>query len=106
MKENLEIAEQIGYPVIIKAAGGGGGRGMSIVRKKEDLINAISLTKSEARIAFNNDMVYMEKFLETHVILKFKFSETDKVMLFTYLREIVQLKEDTKRLSKKLLQSA
>ncbi|WP_150463756.1 acetyl-CoA carboxylase biotin carboxylase subunit [Francisella sp. XLW-1] len=63
-KKNLEIAEQIGYPVIIKAAGGGGGRGMSIVRKKEDLISSISLTKSEARIAFNNDMVYMEKFLE------------------------------------------
>ncbi|QIV94788.1 acetyl-CoA carboxylase biotin carboxylase subunit [Allofrancisella frigidaquae] len=63
-KKNLEIAEKIGYPVIIKAAGGGGGRGMSIVRKKEDLISAISLTKSEARIAFNNDMVYMEKFLE------------------------------------------
>lgn len=63
-KKNLEIAEKIGYPVIIKAAGGGGGRGMSIVRKKEDLISSISLTKSEARIAFNNDMVYMEKFLE------------------------------------------
>ncbi|MDE5037775.1 acetyl-CoA carboxylase biotin carboxylase subunit, partial [Francisella tularensis subsp. holarctica] len=44
--------------------GGGGGRGMSIVRKKKDLISAISITKSEARIAFNNDMVYMEKFLE------------------------------------------
>ncbi|RUS69184.1 hypothetical protein EGW08_023052, partial [Elysia chlorotica] len=63
-KTNLEIAEKIGYPVIIKAAGGGGGRGMSIVRRKEDLISSISLTKSEARIAFNNDVVYMEKFLE------------------------------------------
>lgn len=63
-QENLAIADKIGYPVIIKAAGGGGGRGMSIVRKKEDLISSISLTKSEARIAFNNDVVYMEKFLE------------------------------------------
>ncbi|MFC4892667.1 acetyl-CoA carboxylase biotin carboxylase subunit [Pseudofrancisella aestuarii] len=63
-KTNLEIAEKIGYPVIVKAAGGGGGRGMSIVRKKEDLVDSIALTKSEARIAFNNDMVYMEKFLE------------------------------------------
>lgn len=63
-KKNLKIADEIGYPVIIKAAGGGGGRGMSIVRKKKDLISSISLTKSEARIAFNNDVVYMEKFLE------------------------------------------
>ena len=63
-KKNLEIADKIGYPVIIKASGGGGGRGMSIVRKKEDLINAISLTKSEAKMAFSNDVVYMEKFLE------------------------------------------
>lgn len=63
-KKNLEIADKIGYPVIIKASGGGGGRGMSIVRKKEDLINSISLTKSEAKMAFNNDVVYMEKFLE------------------------------------------
>ena len=63
-EKNLQIAKEIGYPVIIKAAGGGGGRGMSIVRKEEDLISSISLTKSEARIAFNNDMVYMEKFLE------------------------------------------
>lgn len=63
-KANLEMAEKIGYPVIIKAAGGGGGRGMSIVRRKEDLVDSIALTKSEARIAFNNDMVYMEKFLE------------------------------------------
>ena len=63
-KKNLEIADEIGYPVIIKASGGGGGRGMSIVRKKEDLIDSISLTKSEAKMAFNNDVVYMEKFLE------------------------------------------
>ena len=63
-KKNLEIADKIGYPVIIKAAGGGGGRGISIVRKKEDLINSISLIKSEAKMAFNNDVVYMEKFLE------------------------------------------
>ncbi|MDE4988406.1 ATP-grasp domain-containing protein, partial [Francisella tularensis subsp. holarctica] len=45
-KKNLEIAEKIGYPVIIKADGGGGGRGMSIVRKKNDLSSAISITKS------------------------------------------------------------
>lgn len=63
-KTNLKLGEKIGYPVIIKAAGGGGGRGMRVVRKKEELVNAIKMTKAEAKSAFNNDMVYMEKFLE------------------------------------------
>ncbi|ORM39135.1 acetyl-CoA carboxylase biotin carboxylase subunit [Francisella endosymbiont of Ornithodoros moubata] len=84
-KKTLEIADKIGYPVIIKAAAGGGGRGMSIVRKKEDLISAISLTKSEARIAFNNDMVYMEKFLENprHIEIQvFGDGEGNAVYLF------------------------
>ncbi|MDH5300159.1 MAG: acetyl-CoA carboxylase biotin carboxylase subunit [Gammaproteobacteria bacterium] len=62
--ENIRIARDIGYPVIIKAAGGGGGRGMRVVRSEAALLNAISLTKTEARTAFGNDMVYMEKFLE------------------------------------------
>lgn len=61
---NIRIAKDIGYPVIIKAAGGGGGRGMRVVRSEAALLNAISLTKSEALGAFGNDMVYMEKFLE------------------------------------------
>ncbi len=63
-ERNLKIAEKIGYPVIIKASGGGGGRGMRIVRKKDDLLESIQLTKSEALAAFGNAMVYMEKFLE------------------------------------------
>jgi acetyl-CoA carboxylase biotin carboxylase subunit len=61
---NLRIAREIGYPVIIKAAGGGGGRGMRVVHAEANLLNAISLTKSEAGSAFGNDTVYMEKFLE------------------------------------------
>lgn len=63
-RENLRMAHEIGYPVIIKAAGGGGGRGMRVVHSEAALLNAISLTKSEAKAAFNNDTVYMEKFLE------------------------------------------
>ncbi|AWB65733.1 acetyl-CoA carboxylase biotin carboxylase subunit [Saccharobesus litoralis] len=61
---NKQIAKRIGYPIIVKAAGGGGGRGMRVVRSEAELIESIELTKSEAGAAFNNDMVYMEKFLE------------------------------------------
>ncbi|MBM3344669.1 MAG: ATP-grasp domain-containing protein, partial [Betaproteobacteria bacterium] len=53
-----------GYPVIIKAAGGGGGRGMRVVHTEAALLNAVSTTRAEAQAAFNNPMVYMEKFLE------------------------------------------
>lgn len=61
---NLQLAQDIGFPVIIKASGGGGGRGMRIVREADELINAIAMTKTEAGAAFNNDEVYMEKFLQ------------------------------------------
>ena len=62
--ECLRMGQEIGYPVIIKAAGGGGGRGMRVVREASTLLSSISTTKAEAKAAFNNDMVYMEKFLE------------------------------------------
>jgi acetyl-CoA carboxylase biotin carboxylase subunit len=62
--ENLRIARDIGYPVIIKASGGGGGRGMRVVHTEASLLNAIGITQAEARTAFGNDQVYMEKFLE------------------------------------------
>ena len=64
IEENMRMARKIGYPVIIKAAGGGGGRGMRVVHTEGNLQNAISMTRSEAASAFGNDMVYMEKFLE------------------------------------------
>lgn len=63
-EENLKLARDIGYPVIIKASGGGGGRGMRVVHSEGSLISAIALTKGEALAAFSNDVVYMEKFLE------------------------------------------
>ena len=61
---NIDIARDIGYPVIIKAAGGGGGRGMRVVHSEAALVNAINMTRQEAKAGFGNDMVYMEKFLE------------------------------------------
>jgi acetyl-CoA carboxylase biotin carboxylase subunit len=60
----LATARQVGYPVIIKAAGGGGGRGMRVVHTEAALLSAVTMTKSEAGAAFNNPEVYMEKFLE------------------------------------------
>lgn len=63
-KDLYEIAREIGYPVIIKASGGGGGRGMRVVNSEAALKTAITLTKSEAATTFGNDMVYMEKYLQ------------------------------------------
>lgn len=60
----LETARKVGYPVIIKAAGGGGGRGMRVVHTEAALVSAVNLTKAEAQAAFNNPEVYMEKYLE------------------------------------------
>ncbi|KFN49202.1 acetyl-CoA carboxylase biotin carboxylase subunit [Arenimonas composti] len=62
--ECISHGREIGYPVIIKAAGGGGGRGMRVVRTEAALLSAIAQTRQEAKAAFANDMVYMEKFLE------------------------------------------
>ncbi|MFZ6756714.1 acetyl-CoA carboxylase biotin carboxylase subunit [Undibacterium sp. Ji50W] len=63
-KAIVQIARKVGYPVIIKAAGGGGGRGMRVVHTEAALLNAVTMTKSEAGAAFGNPEVYMEKFLE------------------------------------------
>ena len=69
---NLSLGRKIGYPVIIKAAGGGGGRGMRVVHAEANLLNAIALTRSEAKAAFNNPIVYMEKFLENPRHIEFQ----------------------------------
>ena len=63
-KEIIRIARSVGYPVIIKAAGGGGGRGMRVVHTEAALVNAVIMTRTEAGAAFGNPEVYMEKFLE------------------------------------------
>ena len=62
--ETRRIGRELGYPVIIKASGGGGGRGMRVVHSEAALLHAVNVTKAEALAAFGNDEVYMEKFLE------------------------------------------
>jgi acetyl-CoA carboxylase biotin carboxylase subunit len=64
VREIVKIARSVGYPIIIKAAGGGGGRGMRVVHTEAALINAVTMTRQEALAAFGNPAVYMEKFLE------------------------------------------
>jgi acetyl-CoA carboxylase, biotin carboxylase subunit len=64
-KEIVKIARAVGYPVIIKAAGGGGGRGMRVVHTEAALVNAVAMTRTEAGAAFNNSTVYLEKYLVT-----------------------------------------
>ncbi|MEW6676306.1 MAG: acetyl-CoA carboxylase biotin carboxylase subunit [Pseudomonadota bacterium] len=61
--EWVRMAKDIGYPIIIKAAGGGGGRGMRVVHTEAHLVQSVQMTQAEAAAAFNNPMVYMEKFL-------------------------------------------
>ncbi|MFK7862349.1 MAG: acetyl-CoA carboxylase biotin carboxylase subunit [Granulosicoccus sp.] len=69
---NLKLANDIGYPIIIKAAGGGGGRGMRVVRSDDELEESIAMTQNEAGTAFGNPIVYMEKFLETPRHIEFQ----------------------------------
>ena len=69
---NIKLAQGIGYPIIIKAAAGGGGRGMRTVHSEANLLNAISLTRNEAQTAFGDGTVYMEKFLETPRHIEFQ----------------------------------
>ena len=62
--EALSVAASIGYPVLVKAAAGGGGRGMKVAHREDDLLNAVRTAKTEARAAFGDDAVYLEKYLQ------------------------------------------
>jgi acetyl-CoA carboxylase biotin carboxylase subunit len=71
-REVLRIADHIGYPVLIKAAAGGGGKGMRVVHTESVLLSAIQLTRAEAKAAFGNDTVYLEKFLDNPRHIEFQ----------------------------------
>jgi acetyl-CoA carboxylase biotin carboxylase subunit len=71
-KEIVRIARKIGYPVIIKASGGGGGRGMRVVHTEAALINGVNMTRAEAQAAFGNPVVYLEKYLENPRHIEFQ----------------------------------
>ena len=75
-KEIVRVARGVGYPVIVKAAGGGGGRGMRVVHTEAALLPAVALTKAEAQAAFGNPLVYMEKYLATRATSKSRCSPT------------------------------
>jgi propionyl-CoA carboxylase alpha chain len=88
LDEAVSTADAIGYPVLIKAAAGGGGKGMRIVDKKEDVINSIKAAQSEARNAFGDDRVYIEKYLEEPRHVEFQImADTHGNVLHIYDRE-------------------
>lgn len=101
MDANRAHAKRIGYPVIIKASGGGGGRGMRVVRSDAELAQSISMTKAEAKAAFNNDMVYMEKYPKTRVTSKFRCWRTVRVTLSIWLNVTAPCSAVTRKWSKK-----
>ena len=101
MDANRAHAKRIGYPVIIKASGGGGGRGMRVVRSDAELAQSISMTKAEAKAAFSNDMVYMEKYPKTHATSKFRCWLTVRVTLFIWQNVTAPCSVVTRKWSKK-----
>ena len=93
--EAKSICKEIGYPVLIKAAGGGGGKGMKIV-EEENLLESLFLTaKSEAKKFFNNDELYIEKYFKNPRHIEVQVM-SEKIKQSTWQKEIVQFKEDTK----------
>lgn len=73
-KQALEVAHEVGFPLIIKAAAGGGGRGMKIVRKEEELKQQLTIARTEAKAAFGNDAVYVERFVERPRHIEFQIA--------------------------------
>lgn len=101
MDKNRAIAKRIGYPVIIKASGGGGGRGMRVVRGDAELAQSISMTRAEAKAAFNNDMVYMEKYRKILATSRFRYWLTVRATLSIWRNVTAPCSAATRKWSKK-----
>lgn len=101
MDKNRAIAKRIGYPVIIKASGGGGGRGMRVVRGDAELAQSISMTRAEAKAAFNNDMVYMEKYRKILATSRFRYWLTVRATLSIWRNVTALCSVVTRKWSKK-----
>lgn len=101
LDEVKRIVREIGYPVIIKAAGGGGGRGMRVVYTEAALSNAVITTRNEAQAAFGNPVVYAENIWKIHAILNFRYWLMNTVMLFIWARETAPCNAVIRRLLKK-----
>ena len=82
LKDAIKIADEIGYPIMLKAAAGGGGKGIRIVRNQDELENNYNIVKQEAKISFNDDEIYMEKFIENprHVEIQILADEHGNVI--------------------------
>lgn len=82
LDDAMEIAEKIGYPVMLKAAAGGGGKGIRIVNNKEELESNYNIVKQEAKISFNDDEIYIEKFVKNprHVEIQILADEHGNVI--------------------------
>lgn len=91
-----QIAKEIGYPVIIKATAGGGGKGIRVARTEKELENGYRMTQQEAETAFGNGGLYLKNLLRTSVTLKFKLLEINMEMSFISEKEIVRFKDACK----------
>ena len=92
------MADEIGYPVIIKAAAGGGGKGIQICEKKEEFLSKLSLTQIEALNSFGSDEVYIEKYLQTPRHVEIQVAADDHGNVVHFLKETVQSKEEIKKI--------
>lgn len=91
-----QIAKEIGYPVIIKATAGGGGKGIRVARTEKELENGYRMTQQEAETAFGNGGLTLKNLLRTSVTLKFKLLEINMEMSFISEKEIVRFKDACK----------
>ena len=96
-EESRELARFIGYPIILKAAGGGGGRGMRVVQTEASLKSSISLTSTGGCWSFNDDRIYMEKFLQNPRHIEFQVLTDSHGNEFILEREIVHYREDIRK---------